>query len=302
MIGSAWHWLSEPWTVSLVRRAFVEVLLLAVAGGTLGCWVLFWDLAYGAESLSHAMFPGLVVAALAGGSLLVGGAGGVAVAALAVAAVSQARRVARDTAFAVVISALFGLGVLLALSPASPPGVETLLFGNLLGLSTTDLLEAAGLAAGIVFALRGLHGRLLAVGFDRAGASALGASPALTDVGLLVLLAAAVVVSVQAVGNLLTPAVLIGPAAAARLLARRMVAMMGIAVAIGIVAGMIGLYVSFYGGTAAGASVAGAVVLAYLVTRGVVRFLPSRRPHDSVDMAAPRPTGLLAVGRVAVER
>jgi ABC-type Mn2+/Zn2+ transport system permease subunit len=267
--AALWHPVAEPWTVAPVLRAFVEVAVLSVVGGTLGCWVLFGNLAYSAESLSHAMFPGLVVAALAGAPLLLGGAGGVAVAALAVAAVSQAPVVGRDTAVATVISTLFGLGVLLALAPSSPPGIEGLLFGNLLGLSNADLVAGAGLAVALLLALSVLHERLLAVGFDRPGARSLGVSPSLADAGLLVLLAAAVLVSVEAVGTLLTPAILVAPAAAARHLSRRMAPMMAIATVLSLVAGVAGVYLSFYAGTAAGASVAGLVVVAYAVVRVV---------------------------------
>jgi ABC-type Mn2+/Zn2+ transport system permease subunit len=213
------------------------------------------------------MLPGLVVAALAGIPFLAGGAGGVAVAAVAIAGVSQVPVIGRDSAVAIVISALFGLGVLLALSPSSPPGIESLLFGNLLGLSGRDLVASGVLAAGVLVALLALHERLLVVGFDRPSARALGVRPLLADTALLVVLAGAVLVSVQAVGTLLTPALLVGPAAAARFMAHRMSEMMVVATVIGLIAGIGGVYLSFYAGTAAGASVAGVVVLLYATVR-----------------------------------
>ena len=273
-MGTVWNALGEPWRVAPVLRAFVQVALLAGLGGTLGCWVLFGNLAYSAESLSHAMFPGLVVAALVGAPLLLGGAIGVAVAALAIAIVSQAAVIGRDTAVATVISTLFGLGVLLALSPSSPPGIEGLLFGNLLGLSNGDLGASAALVVATVVVLYVLHDRLLLVGFDRATSRSLGVRPTVLDALLLVLLAVAALVSVQAVGALLTPAILVGPAATARLVTRRMVPMMGAATGLTLVAGTGGIYLSFYGGTAAGASVAGLIVLVYVAIR-----VWAPRPH-----------------------
>ena len=137
--------------------------------------------------------------------------------------------------------------------------------GDILGVSDVDLALAAGLAAAVLVALRLLHTRLLAVGFDRTTARPLGASPLVADVALLVLLALAVLVAVQGLGNLLVVAVLVGPAATARLIARRMVAMMALAAVIGVVAGAGGLYLSFYASTAAGASIAGAIVVLYLL-------------------------------------
>jgi ABC-type Mn2+/Zn2+ transport system permease subunit len=127
----------------------------------------------------------------------------------------------------------------------------------------------------VLVALRLLHWRLLAVGFDRMSAPSLGASPALADAALLVLLALAVLVAVQGLGNLLVVAVLVAPAAAARLLARRLVPMMLLAVAIAVVAGVAGLYLSYYAKIAAGASVAGLMVLAYLLARAAV-LVPRR--------------------------
>lgn len=259
------HLITDPFGEPINQRAFAEVALLGVVGGALGCWIVFYELSYGAESLAHSLFPGLVAAALLGVPLLVGGAAGVLVAAVAIALAGRVPAIGRDTAVAVVITALFGLGVVLALSPASPPGVEGLLFGDILGVSDLDLALAGALAVAVLVGLRLLHTRLLAVGFDRTTARPLGASPLLADMALLVLLALAVLVAVQGLGNLLVVAVLVGPAATARLLARRMGPMMALASAVGVLAGAGGLYLSYYANTAAGASIAGAIVAAYLL-------------------------------------
>jgi ABC-type Mn2+/Zn2+ transport system permease subunit len=267
MIGGALHWLGDPWSFGLVDHAFVELLFLGVVGGALGCWVVLFGVSYSAESLAHAMFPGLAIAALVGFPFLLGGIGGVLVAALAIAALGRTPQIGRDTSVAVVVSTLFGFGVLLALSPRTPAGLQDLLFGNLLGLGQSDLAAAAGLAVLVLVAMRLLHRQLLVVGFDRAGAYALGGHPFLADAALLVLLALAVVVAAQGLGNLLAPAVLIGPAACARLLARRLVPMMAIAFAITVATGTVGLYVSYYGGAAGGASVAGSMVVLYVTLR-----------------------------------
>jgi ABC-type Mn2+/Zn2+ transport system permease subunit len=268
-------WLTQPWTESLDRRALLEVVLLGLAGGALGCWVLFFELAYSSESLAHALLPGLVVAALLGLPLLLGGAAGLLVAAVAVALAGRTPVIGRDTAVAVVVTTLFGLGVLLALSPATPPGLQGLLFGDVLGVSDGDLALAAGLVVVLAGALWVLHHRLLVVGFDRTTAPQLGVRPLAVDVALLVLLAATLLIAVQGLGNLLVVAVLIAPAAAARLVARRMLPMMLVSAAIAVVAGTAGLYVSYHARTAAGASVAGALVVAYLAV-GLARGVAGR--------------------------
>ena len=110
-----------------------------------------------------------------------------------------------------------------------------------------------------------LHWRLLTVGFDRSSARGVGVSALGADVAVLLLLAMAILVAVQGLGNLLVVAVLIGPAATARLLTHRMAAMIAIAAGIAVLAGIGGLYLSYYAGSAAGASIAGVMVAAYLV-------------------------------------
>ena len=257
-------WLTDPWSQEVLRRAFLEVVLLGAAGGAIGCWVVLYGLSYGAESLAHGLFPGLVVASLIGAPLLLGGAVGIALAALAVAVIGRLPGLDRDVGVAVVVTTLFGVGVLLALSPETPRAIQGLLFGDILGLTNGDLWLAAALVAVSGAALWVLHGRLLAVGFDRDGALALGVRPWPVDVALLLLIAASIVVAVQGLGNLLVVALLVAPAAAARLVAHRAAPMMGASVAIAIVSGCSGLYVSYHAGTAAGASVAGMLVIAYL--------------------------------------
>jgi ABC-type Mn2+/Zn2+ transport system permease subunit len=270
------HVLAEPWSEPIMRRAFAEVVLLGIAGGALGCWVIFYRLSYSAESLAHSLLPGLVAAALLGFPLLLGGAVGIVVAAIAIAVAARTPAIGRDTAVAVVVTGLLGLGVLLALSRAVPAGLAELLFGDVLGVSDADLLFAALLVVVVVAALAILHGRLLVVGFDRTSARGLGVAPAAVDAALLVLVALAVLVAVQGLGNLLVVAVLIAPAATARLLTHRMGAMLVAAAAIAIVAAVGGLYLSYYAGTAAGASIAGMLVAAYLVAAAVRALLPSR--------------------------
>jgi ABC-type Mn2+/Zn2+ transport system permease subunit len=265
IVATIWHSLIAPWEQGIDRRALFEVVLLGLTGGTLGCWIIFYNLSYSTESLAHALLPGLVLAALAGIPLILGGAAGLAVAALAIAAAARTPAVGRDTAVAVVVTGQLGLGALLALSPDTPAGLGELLFGDVLGVNDADLALAGGLAVAVLAALVLLHGRLLLVGFDRLNASASGVRPAVVDVALLLLVAAALLVAVQGLGNLLVVAVLVGPAACARAVTRRMSTMMGVAAVVAVAAGCGGLYLSYYAETAAGASIAAVIVGVYAV-------------------------------------
>ena len=273
-----------------MQRALLELVLVGVVGGVLGCWIVLYELSYSAESLAHSLFPGLVLAALLGFPLVLGGAIGVLAAAAAVALAARVPGIERDTSVAVVITSLFGLGVLLALTPATPPGLENLLFGDLLGVSRADLVTAGALTGAVLLALVLLHRQLLAVGFDRTTARALGGRPLLTDLSLLALIAAATLIAVRGLGNLLVVAVLVAPAATARLLTRRFVPMMALAAVLAVACGIGGLYLSYYTGTAGGASVAGLYVLAYLLVR-LARFRRRHSPSSKVARGlAPRAT------------
>jgi ABC-type Mn2+/Zn2+ transport system permease subunit len=267
----------EPLQEPFMQRALAEVALIGIAGGALGCWVVFYGLSYAAESLSHSLFPGLVLASIAGLPLLFGAAPAIVLAAVAIALAARVAGVSRDAAVAVVVTTMFGLGSLLALAPASPPGIEALLFGDVFGVSDGDLATAAALVILVAVALRLLHGRLLVAGFDRGTARSLGVSPGLVDAALLLLLGAAIVVAVQGLGNLLVVAVFVGPAAAARRLSDRMLPMMLLAAILAVLAGVAGLYLSYYAGTAGGASVALAIVAIYLLSLPLGRLRAGHR-------------------------
>jgi ABC-type Mn2+/Zn2+ transport system permease subunit len=266
-------WLTDPFAGALMQRALAEVLILAAACGPLGVWVLLYRQSYAAESISHAMLPGLVVAALVGLPLLLGALGGVVAAAAAIALAGRDERLGGDVGVAVAISALFGLGAMLALSPEVPPRLGELLFGDLLGVRPRDLVEAAVLAGAVALALVLAHRRLAVSIFDRASARSLGAHPARWELALLVLLAVCTVAAVRGLGNLLVVALILAPGAAALNVARRLPAALALSVALAAVAGVAGLIASYHWEVAAGASVALAAVLLFLLTLAI----PHRR-------------------------
>jgi ABC-type Mn2+/Zn2+ transport system permease subunit len=272
--------LTDPWAQGIMRRALLEVALIGVVGGALGCWIVLYGLSYSAESLAHALFPGLALAALTGIPLLVGGALGLVAAAVAIATAGQVRGVGSDTAVAVVVTALLGAGSMIALSPDSPPGIQNLMFGDVLASSDLDIVLAGALGVVVLAALRMLHGQLLVVGFDRSSAPSIGGRPLVANAALLVLIALAILVAVQGLGNLLVVAALVAPAATARLVAPRIAPMMALATLVAVCAGAGGLYLSYYAGTAGGASIAGCLVGLYLVAAAVsaARERPRQAP------------------------
>jgi ABC-type Mn2+/Zn2+ transport system permease subunit len=273
----------DPLRSGIDRRALLELAMVGALCGALGFWIVTERLAFAAESLSHGLLPGLVLAALASAPLLLGAAGGAIVAAALIAFVSRDARMGADTGTAIAVAGLVGLGALLALAPSAPQRLEELLFGDPLGVTDGDLLAGALLLVLGGAALAALHRPLSAVAFDTAGAAASGIRPGPIRLALLVMLAAAVAVAVQGLGALLVLAVLIAPPVAvrghARTPARAMVAGATVAVA----AAVVGIEVSFHAHSAAGASVALALCAA-----AALGALVRRSPRAARGRARPR--------------
>jgi ABC-type Mn2+/Zn2+ transport system permease subunit len=248
--------LLDPLRSGIDRRALLELAMVGALCGALGFWIVTERLAFAAESLSHGLLPGLVLAALASAPLLLGAAGGAVVAAAVIAFASRDVRVGADTGTAIAVAGLLGLGALLALAPSAPQRLEELLFGDPLGVTDGDLLAGVLLLVLGGAALAALHRPLTAVAFDTAGASAAGIRPGAVRFALLVMLAAAVAVAVQGLGALLVLAVLIAPPVAVRGRARTPARAMAAGAAVALVAAVVGMEVSFHAHSAAGASVA----------------------------------------------
>ena len=267
--------------MSITTRALLEAVLLGLACGPLGVWVLAHRQAYAAESLAHAMLPGLALAAVAGAPLLLGAGGGVLLAAVVVALASRDRRIGGELAIAVVVTAAFGTGALIALSPDAPAKLSDLLFGDLLGVTDADLVAAGVLAVAVPLLLAAGHRSLTTAALDPLAAPSLGTSPARALAGLLALLGLAVVVAVQGLGNLLVVALLIAPAIAAGRVSGRLPHQLAAAAVIGAGSGAAGVLLSDRLDVAAGAAVAlvacGVALLALLAGRapaGRVRRSP----------------------------
>lgn len=256
--------LIEPFAQGIGQRALLEVMLIGVVCGPLGVWVVLYRQSYAAESLAHAMLPGLVAAALLGIPLGVGAAAGLLVAALAITAGQRQRAIGPDTAVAVAVTVLFGLGAVLALAPDAPPRLSELLFGDPLSVSGADLIASAVGAAVVLSALALLHRPLGAAAFDPQVAPSLGAPVRATGLALLLLLAATTLLAVQALGNLLVVALIVAPAAAALRLTRGLGSALALAAALGVLAGAAGLYASHYLEIAAGAAIALAALATFL--------------------------------------
>lgn len=271
-------WLLAPVADAITRQALLEVTIIAVACGPVGVWVLLYRQSYAAESLAHGMLPGLVIAALIGLPLAVGGTVGILVAAAAVAAVSRDERLGGDTGVSIAVTALFGLGALLALSASTPPRLSELLFGDPLGVTRGDLGQAGLIAAVAVAAMLVGHRGFTLAGFDRAASASLGARPGAWELRLLVLLAICTLAGAQGLGSLLVVALIVAPGAAALATGWRLPVTLALAAGLGVGAGFVGLTISYHWRVAAGAAIALAALALWGVVSALAAYAGRARP------------------------
>jgi ABC-type Mn2+/Zn2+ transport system permease subunit len=212
----------EPFQLPFVQRALLELLLLAVLAGTLGCWIVLRGLAFPAHGAAAAAFPGLVLADGLGFSAALGGFGAALLFAFAVGRLAARRAEGDDVLTALVLVAALAAGSVLASDVfRTAASVDSLLFGSLLAIGPDDVRLAGAAALVALTASRLLGPRWLATGFDPTSARALGVRAALPDTVLLALVALGAVATLTAVGALLATALLVVPAATTRLLTDR---------------------------------------------------------------------------------
>jgi len=277
------HYVTDPLQFEFMRRALMAVTLTGITCGLLGSYVVLRGLAFIGDALTHAVFPGIVIAFAIGRSILLGALVVGLATALGIATISRGGRVREDTAIGIVFAGMFALGVVLVSTLATyQSDVADLLFGQILGVSSTDLYLAGGAAAVAVGATIALNKEFALIGFDRDMAVAMRYPVFMLDLALLGLLTLAIVVSLQAIGNILVLAMLVTPAATARLLTDRLFSMQIAAAAIGVACGVVGLYISFWWNVASGGAVVLTTTAVFFVVLAATETSRRRRPIQQV--------------------
>jgi manganese/iron transport system permease protein len=238
--------LVEPFRLPYMQRALLEVVLLGVLAGAIGVFVVLRRLAFVADALTHTVFPGVVIAFLLDRSILLGAlVFGLLTAAL-LAGIGANRRVGDDAALAILLTSFFSVGVVLVSRTRTfASDLTVLLFGRVLTVDRADLVQTLALAVLVLAVLAALRKELVLRAFDPAGAAAMGYRTVVLDLVLNVLIALVVVAAVKAVGTVLVIALIVVPAAAARLLADRVATMTALACLLGAVGGWLGLAASY---------------------------------------------------------
>ncbi|WP_328467780.1 metal ABC transporter permease [Actinoplanes sp. NBC_00393] len=256
-----------------MNLAIAEVVLAGTLAGLVGVHVVLRRLSFFTMALTHATFPGVVIAAIIGVDLLLGGmVAGVAVV-LGVAALSRRRGQNATAATGVLLAAGFALGAgLVAMRSGFSRDLSSFLVGSILTVSARDLVITAGALVVVGSALLVFNRPLLFTGFDPSGARAAGYATGAWTLLLLLLIEMVVVTLVPAVGTILAVALIVAPAAAARLWSTRVSVITGLAVVFAVTSGLAGLFASARWDLAAGASIALAAT-GTLVVSAVLRWV-----------------------------
>ncbi|MDG4764170.1 anchored repeat-type ABC transporter permease subunit [Solwaraspora sp. WMMD406] len=232
--------------LAFLPKALLIAVMSSVVCGVVGCYVVLRGMAFIGDAVAHAVFPGLAVAFVLQGSLVLGGAVAGIVTALLIAVFAQRRRLKEDSLIGVFFVAAFALGiVIISQAPGYAGSLQQFLFGSITGIPDRDLYTVGFTGLAILSVLFLLHKELVAVSLDRESARSVGLPVFWLDIVLYVLVTLAVVISLQTIGNILVLALLVTPAAAARLLTDRLGVMMLLAPVIGGGSALVGLYLSW---------------------------------------------------------
>jgi manganese/iron transport system permease protein len=249
-------WFADPLRYQFMQRALIEVVLMGAVTGAVGAYVVLRGLSFIGDALSHAIFPGIVVAYLLGQSIFIGAVAFGLLTSTAITVVATNRRLKEDSAIGVLFAGSFALGIVLISSSNNfTRDLASFLFGNVLGTTTTDIWVSAGAGLLVVLFLLAFHRELLIVSFDRVAGQAMGIKVFWVDLLLLLAISLTIVISLRAVGNVLVIAMLVTPAATARLLTDRLPVMVLLSSAIGVLSGVAGLFVSYHADVAAGGTI-----------------------------------------------
>lgn len=273
------HVLTDPYQLQFMQRALLATLVIGVVAPAVGTWVVLRRMANLGDAMSHGTLAGVGIAYAAGVNVLLGALGAGIVLAALLLALSANRRLGSEALIAVLGTASFALGVVVISRLDTGVELTHFLFGRVLTVSWNDLALNAALGAGALAVVAVLFNELRIATFDHVHAEQVGVRVELVQAVLIVLLSVVVVVSLRAVGTIMSVTMLVTPPATARLFARTLRSMTWWAIAFGVSEGVVGLIVSYHLGRGAAPSATIALVSAAVFGLVFAVTLPRRRPH-----------------------
>ncbi len=278
------EWLLEPFEYAFMQRALMSLLIVSVVGSVVGTFVVHKGLAASGSGLAHATLAGVAIAFVNGLNVALGALLAAVATGIGIGYVRSNSRVSYDTAIAIFFVSAFSLGILIISRRSSyTPDLISFVFGDILGVSRADLVGELILAVVVVGFVLAFYREMVMVAYDPAMAAAAGVRAWFFEYALLVLIALAVVVALQAIGIVLVSAMLIIPPATASLLARRIPHIIGISFVLSSGASIIGLYASFHGDVAASPAIVMAATFAFAVTLAATTRRGARLPAGAAE-------------------
>ena len=285
-------WFTDPFAYEFMQRALLVALLVAAVCAVLSCYLVLKGWSLMGDAISHAVLPGIVIAYVVGIPLVIGAFTAGLGCALATGYLKDNSRVKEDTVMGIVFSGMFGFGLVLFTKIETDQHLNHILFGNVLGVTTADLIETAIIAGGTLLIVLIKRRDLLLYCFDPNHARAIGLPVRVLHYGLLVLLSLTIVSALKAVGIILVIAMLIAPGATAYLLTDSFGRMLGIAVVVAMASAAFGTLVSFHINGATGACIvlvqASAFIAAFLFAPKRGLFAVRATQHPPVETAPVR--------------
>ncbi|KNY17249.1 membrane protein [Shinella sp. SUS2] len=234
-----------PFQLAFMQNAFLVTLMIAVPMALLSCYLVLKGWSLMGDAVSHAVLPGVVIAYVVGLPFATGAFVAGLFCALSAGYLKDNSRVKEDTILGIVFSGMFALGLVLYVKIQPDIHLDHILFGDMLGIATSDLVETAAIAAAATAFILLFRKDLLVHAFDRQHASAIGLPVKLLHYGLLAVLSLVVVGALKAVGIIFAIAMLVAPGAIATLVTRRFPSMLMVAVAVALGATFFGIWLSF---------------------------------------------------------
>ena len=260
--------LIEPLGYDFMQRALLVAVLVGAVSAVLSCFLVLKGWSLMGDAISHAVLPGIVIAYVVGLPIAIGAFVAGLFSAVATGYLKDNSRIKEDTAMGIVFTGMFGFGLVLFSRIETEQHLTHILFGDMLGVTTADLVEVAIIAGGTLMIVLAKRRDFLLHAFDPQHARAIGLNVPLLHYGLLALLSLTIVAALKAVGIILVVAMLIAPGAIAFLVSRRFESMLAIAVAVAIGSSVLGTLISFQINAASGPSIvllqAGVFILALL--------------------------------------
>ena len=276
--------LLEPLTYGFVLRGLAGGLIAAAACAALSPFIVWRGMSFLGDALAHGVLPGIVGSYVLGISLFWGALASALLAVIGIGLISRGEKLNEDAAIGVVFAGFFALGILLLSKVAASADLSHILFGNILGVSSSDLIVITAVTLGVLTLIFSSYKEIITASFDSSHAAAIGLSPALVRSIILIVLALTTVAALQTIGVVLVLALLVTPGAAASLVSQRLRSIILLSIAFATVSTLCGFYASYYINLPSGPTIVLILTLVFLLCALISRLQRRHRISRHPDL------------------